>query len=259
MSAQQRVSCVFALSVLWLAALACAGSSVSAPNRPTEPTSGQPQPTHAAVGEATRPAPAPTEDPNAPDAPEAHAPAINEQRLLVLEWPRSIRAGDSDVVRLDLVLDEQGNLTPTAQTGDGQLQTQPVQIPNLYDTHNVIAEARLDMAGMAVAPEGVTSIPLRPREKASFIWSVRPSDSGEYRGAIWVYIVLVPLNGGKEIRQVLSTQVINLNVTNFLGLNGTAARILGVVGTLLGSLLGLDKIFEFGLTFIRRLRGGSSG
>src|SRR5262245_9991713 len=41
-------------------------------------------------------------------------PAIPEMRQLTLEYPPRIRAGDSDVVRLTLEMDEAGNLTPTA-------------------------------------------------------------------------------------------------------------------------------------------------
>ena len=42
------------------------------------------------------------------------SPGIPERRLLVLEWPEKIRQGDSDIVRLTLQMDEQGQLTATA-------------------------------------------------------------------------------------------------------------------------------------------------
>ncbi|MGA7605567.1 MAG: hypothetical protein WCA79_06555, partial [Anaerolineales bacterium] len=46
---------------------------------------------------------------------ESPRPAIPESRRLTLEYPPSIRVGDSDVIRLTLELDTLGNVTPTAE------------------------------------------------------------------------------------------------------------------------------------------------
>lgn len=57
-------------------------------------------------------------------------PSIQETRRLVLEWPPVIRAGDADTVRLTLEMDENGNLTPTAEieghVTSGQTVTTPI-------------------------------------------------------------------------------------------------------------------------------------
>jgi hypothetical protein len=79
-------------------------------------------------------------------------PAIPERRRLTLEFPPRIRAGDSDLVRLTLEVDDLGNLTPTAELGGNVIEGEVVEIPNLYESHHVIAEARFDMAGMEVRP-----------------------------------------------------------------------------------------------------------
>ena len=47
-------------------------------------------------------------------------PAIPERRRLTLEFPPQIRAGDSDLVRLTLEVDDLGNLTPTAEIVGGR-------------------------------------------------------------------------------------------------------------------------------------------
>src|SRR5688572_24610360 len=85
----------------------------------SQPVAGSIQP------EATAPEPGDTE-PTVPSigevpttiAPEdTPQPALPERRRLTLEYPPKIRAGDSDVVRLTLEVDDLGNLTPTAQIG----------------------------------------------------------------------------------------------------------------------------------------------
>ena len=76
-------------------------------------------------------------------------PAIPERRRLTLEFPPQIRAGDSDRVRLTLEVDDLGNLTPTAEFAGNVVKGEVIEIPNLYESHQVIAEARFDIAPLA--------------------------------------------------------------------------------------------------------------
>lgn len=172
-------------------------------------------------------------------------PAILEARRLTLEWPSVIRVGDADVVRLVLDVDSEGNLTPTAQIAGNKIVGETVFIPNLYDTYNVLAEGRLDMAGMQVVPRGDVIEPLRPGQSSTFYWSVRPEDVGTYRGTVWLHIRFIPLDGGDESRRPLSAQLIDIRATNLFGLGGVAARVLGGVGTVVGSVLGLDNVLPW--------------
>ena len=71
-----------------------------------------------------------------------------------------MRTGDSTRIRLQLEVDDRGNIVPTAVVEGNVVTGEVVEIPNLYETHNVIAEARLDMAGMEVQPPGTISEPL---------------------------------------------------------------------------------------------------
>lgn len=217
-----------------LASLACAGYAREAPL--LTPAEAQPL----ATAQPSRPVP--TFEPAI--APTAQ-PAIPENRLLVLEWPPRIKTGDAKVIRLSLVMDERGNMTPTAFVEGNQLQTEPVQVPNLYATHDVIAEVRLDMAGIEYTPSGDVAEPLRPGQPVTFLWSVRPNDAGSYQGTIWVHLRFVPFGGGPETRSVLSAQIIEIQAVNLLGLGGSAARVLGSIGTVLGSAISLDSILPW--------------
>ena len=169
----------------------------------------------------------------------APQPAIQETRRLVLEWPPVIRAGDADTVRLTLEMDENGNLTPTAKIEGHVTSGQTVTILNLYDTHNVVAEVRLDMAGMQVVPSETASQPLRPGQSVTFYWSVRSAEAGKFRGVVWFYLRFVPLAGGPESERAISAQTIEIEAMSFMGLKAGPARLLGAAGAFLSSVLGV--------------------
>lgn len=179
------------------------------------------------------------------EAPGLATPAVPEQRLLVLEVPAHLRNGDSGLILLTLEMDMQGQLTASVQAEDEPNHVEPIEIPNVYETHTVIAEARLDLAGMEYRPEGEISEALLPGKSVMFIWSIRPAEVGMYHGTVWLHLRFVPLAGGLETRSVLSAQRITIEVVSLLGLKGSTARILGSVGVVLGSILGLDGVLEW--------------
>ena len=165
-------------------------------------------------------------------------PAIPERRRLTLEFPPQIRAGDSDIVRLTLEVDDLGNITPTAETGGNVVTGEVIETPNLYETHNVIAEARFDIAGMQVSPEGLTSQPLALGQSVSFFWSILPANAGVYRGTVWFYLRFVDRVSGEESPRTVSAQPVEIEAVNFLGMSGNLARTVGVVGSIAGTVVG---------------------
>lgn len=181
-------------------------------------------------------------------------PAIPEMRMLTLEYPAKIRAGDSDVVRLTLELDENGNLTPTVSAAGNVISGQVVVIPNLYETHNVLAEARLDMAGIDVRPAETISETLLPGQKVTFYWSLLPAEIGNYKGTVWFYLHFIPKAGGLESRQAISAQPVEIEATSFFGLGARSARWLGAIGSLLSSVLGLPFLEAILKWLWKRLR-----
>jgi len=85
----------------------------------------------------------------------------------------------------DIGIDASGNITPTAVVNGNVVTGGVIEIPNLYETHHVIAEARMDMAGMQISPPDLSSQTLLPGQSIRFFWSIRPSDVGLYRGTVW--------------------------------------------------------------------------
>jgi len=182
-------------------------------------------------------------------------PAIPERRRLTLEFPPQIRAGDSDVVRLTLEVDDLGNITPTAEVAGNIVTGKIIEIPNLYETHNVIAEARFDIAGMQVSPPGLTSQPLAAGQSVSFFWSILPDGVGIYRGTMWLYLRFIDRGSGEESQRAISAQPVEIEAVNFLGLSADVARSFGVVGSIAGTILGFPFLEDIVKLLFRRRRG----
>jgi hypothetical protein len=253
-----------AVLLLWTGACAAPAAEQPAPTAASISTSAAEAPTAASIepthlpGEPTSTLELPTIVPGQPTAAPGQptaAPEILEKRRLTLEWPPSIRSGDGDVVRLTLDVDAAGNLVPTAEIAGHQTTAQTVQIPNLFNTHHVLAEARLDLAGVQVDPQGLVSQTLLPGQSVEFSWSVKPEGVGTFRGNVWFYLRFIPINGGLESERTISAQPIQIRSVDLLGLSGTPARVVGVLGTLVGSMFGLDNLVSWVWKLIRRKKG----
>jgi hypothetical protein len=180
-------------------------------------------------------------------------PAIPERRYLTLEFPRQIRAGDSDVVRLTLEVDDLGNVTPTAEIEGNVIAGEVIEIPNLYQSHTVIAEAEFNIAGMEVSPPSPLSQTLSQGQAVTFFWSVRPRETGVYRGTVWLRLRFVDKSNGEESRKTVSAQIIEIEAVSLLGLPANLARGTGVIGSILGTIIGFP-FFEDIVKFLFRRR-----
>ena len=163
--------------------------------------------------------------PGSPNTGAAPLPAKLETRQMTLSWPAVMRVGDPENIRLELAVvgqEQHGDRLPMA---------------DLFETHNVVAEAYLELAGVRMVPDGRIGEPLRPGHAATFLWSVRPAAAGAYPGAVWLHLRFVPLDGSPESRQPLSNQRIEIRATSPFGLTGSAARLLGGTGLLFSAVL----------------------
>ncbi len=241
-----------------------ASAPAPAPTADLNEPSGAPAPTQAAVApeEPAVPVIMPTALPTLPSTgggPEPTqspvvAPAIPESRRLTLEYPPRIRMGDSDVVRLTLEVDTLGNITPTAQFAGNAVAGETVQVPNLYATHSVIAEARLDLAGVDIRPGDVISEPLLPAQSVTFYWSVRPESQGTFRGTAWLFLRFIDKSTKEESRIPLSAQTVEISTADLFGMSGGLARTAGSVGSVVGAVLGFPFVSDVLKWLWRRAR-----
>ena len=185
--------------------------------------------------------------PQITQAPVQEQAFLPEKRLLSIEWPATIRVGDSDIIRLTLETDKRGQITPSAEVNGHQIIGQQVSIPDLYDLDNIIAEARLDMAGLQVSPDGAVRQTMLPGQTLVFYWSISPGQAGLYRGVLWVYLDLIPKNGGEMDQRALMAHRIDIQSTTVLGLPAATARWISAGGAVFSSILGfpfLEKLLE---------------
>ena len=230
-----------AMAMLFLAIVACGGSGSSPETSDGEPAASEPT------------APLPIVNPTAIAV--TAQPALPERRFLTLEFPPKIRAGDSDIIRLTLEVDDKGNIVPTAEIEGNVVTGEVIEIPNLYETHYVVAEARFDIAGVEVRPTELISAPITQGQTAVFYWSVRPNEVGVYRGTVWLYLRFVDKSNGEESQKTVSAQLLEIEAVNLLGLPANLARASGLVGSLVGTVLGFpffEDIFKFVLSRLKK-------
>lgn len=180
--------------------------------------------------------------PASPDG--ADVPAVREKRLVELRWSPSARLGDPQVIRLALTAEPQAG---------------PPAGPDVYATHNVLADASLELPGLVIAPGSAISSPLRPGRSATFLWRVTPRQAGDYSGDLSLHLGFIPLSGGAaaEESRLVSSQRIEIQTVSLFGLSGPAARLLGVSGAVLGFLLGFDRLLKrLAVWAIGRLKTG---
>ena len=227
----------FAVLMLFAAILACSGGMSA-----TQPSDTSPLPTQSSVSvEPTILIPV--------TGGSTAQPTIPETRRLTIEFPSKMRAGvESDVVRLTLEVDDLGNITPTAQIEGNLVVGETIEIPNLYETHNVTAEARLDLAGMEVTPADSIFEPLSHGQSATFYWSIRPQETGKYRGTVWLHLNFTDKSTGEQSRIAVSAQLVEIEAIDFFGLSVNVARTSGVVGSIIGGFVGfpfIEDIIKF--------------
>lgn len=175
--------------------------------------------------------------------------AVLETRRLTLEFPPTIKAdSESDIVRLTLEVDDLGNITPTAYYEENIVTGDVIQIPNLYETHNVGVEARFDIAGVEVEPSGNTYQPMIQGEPVKFFWSIRANQVGQFRGTILINLIFVNRATGEESRKAVSAQIVEIESVDFFGFSTNFVRTSGVVGSVLGVVVGFpffDDIVKY--------------
>jgi hypothetical protein len=181
---------------------------------------------------------------------------VPEPRRLTLEWRTILRSGDTDFIHLRVSEDIAGKITPTTGEKGNQIIGEPVLISNVYTTHNVMADARLEIAGLTVSPNNQISQVLRPGEDITFTWSVRSSGVGRFPGTVWLYLRFLPLDGGQERQLVLTAQVIEIQVVNLFGISAANSRLMGILGVSTSGLLGGEDILKGIGWLFRRLRTG---
>jgi hypothetical protein len=156
-----------------------------------------------------------------------------EARQIRIEWPATIRLGETGLVRLEL--------EPVKSATDASSAQPPLDADKSY---HLIAEARLEMLGAEVQPSAEISEPLLPGQSVTFFWHVRPGRVNDYDGTLWLYLRSIPAGEGQELRQAVSAQQISIQAMTFFGLAATPTKLLGALGLIIGVVLGFPFLGE---------------
>lgn len=109
-------------------------------------------------------------------------------------------------------------------------------------THHLIIEARIEIPGSKILPNEEIFQPFNQPDNIKFLWQISPVDREIISGEIWLYIHLVSLEPGSDIRHPLLIQEITIETTDLLGMNIRTAKILMVMGLGIGVILWIDLV-----------------
>lgn len=247
---------VVTFSLLVLASLACgiAPLGTEAPNgeeEPVEPIG--PMPTATAATDV----PAPTANP--PEPTLMPTPEI-EQRTVEVEWPASMRVGDSDVIRLSLIPAEEGYVA-VPELPEHEIEHAEVPVFVARPGYTGYAVASLSAAGLETERAGPEEQLLVPGQPNTWRWTISSAEAGTYRVVVNLTVRWEPdadtdLPGPFE--DAVWSRILSVEARATLGLSGRQADLVGVGGSVVGLVSGVpfaEKILEGLWRRFRRQRG----
>ena len=173
-----------------------------------------------------------------PSSTLASIPTILETRKVVLEWPGSLRIGDTDVI--SLVFEPIQN-EAVASSAQGKFS-------DIYNNYNIMAEARIEAAGVRVNPANPTRESMPSGHTVKFKWQVNIEQTGSYQGNVWLSLRFLPLDGSPASQWPVFVRQVDIHAISIFGLSAAWARLLGGVGILLSGLI----IFDDMISLIRK-------
>lgn len=141
-------------------------------------------------------------------------------RQVVLDWPKSMRIGDTDEIILILKPVESGTST----------QNPSFVSIDIYSIYNIMAEARLEMAGITSNPANPVRESMPIGQTVKYKWEVNTNRVGLFTGKVWLYLRLLPLDGSTPNQVPIFIREVRLQTSSLLGMNETVAYIVAGVG-----------------------------
>jgi hypothetical protein len=105
-------------------------------------------------------------------------------------------------------------------------------------------EARLDIQGMTVTPQGAISQPLVKGQPMKFSWQVTPRMSGEYQGTLWLFLKVVEDQGGEIARHPMLAYPLEITTRDVFGIYPRTLRVACLMSALLGMLVLVGNVIK---------------
>jgi hypothetical protein len=162
-----------------------------------------------------------------------------EARIVELEYPPSMRLGDSDVLRLSLIPSEEG-YTVRTDYPEHKTDTQTVQVIR-RSGYELSGVARLDAVGFEVSPQEEQERFIPESEPVNWQWVLTPREPGQQRLAVILWLRWIPAEGQMApIREVeIYSRPLNIEVGSFFGMSRRQAMTGGFLGLVFGGGLSL--------------------
>jgi hypothetical protein len=167
-----------------------------------------------------------------PSSTQAITPTILETRKVVLEWPSSMRIGDMDEISLvfEPIQNEASSNNPQGEFSD------------VYNNYNIMAEARIEAAGIRANPGNPTRESMPSGHSVKFKWQVNIEQAGSYQGNVWLSLRFLPLDGRPASQWPIFVRMVDIHAVSLFGLSAPWARLLGGVGIILCVLIIFDDM-----------------
>ncbi len=170
-----------------------------------------------------------------PLIPAPTSPPPPEDHIVQIEWPRQMRLGESETLRLILVPQKQG-LELIAEYPEHQTYTQtiPIQQTSGYE---LFAIARLDGLGFEISPADEQPQYLLPDQVLQWRWAIKPLHPGDQRLSITLSLRWIPINNPQHpTREVVAfSRPLDIRILSYLGLSQPQALLTGLIMLFFGS------------------------
>ena len=176
-----------------------------------------------------------------PSSTQIITPTILETQEVILEWPASMRIGDMGVI--SLVFEPIQNDAPASYP--------QVEVSDVYSHYNIMAEARIEAAGIRTNPANPVRESMPSGHAVKFKWQVNIEKAGSYQGNVWLSLRFLPLDGSPASQEPIFVREVDIHAISLLGLSAPSARLLGGIGIILSGLI----IFEDMISLIRKWIG----
>ena len=112
--------------------------------------------------------------------------AVLVPRQVIMEWPGLLRIGDQGSI--DMVF--------APVNGEALSQASVAGFADVYASYNLMAEGRLEAAGVRVKPADPRRESLPAGQTVKYSWQVSAQNAAIYPAKAWLLLRFLPLKGG---------------------------------------------------------------
>jgi hypothetical protein len=178
-----------------------------------------------------------------PSSTQAVTQTLMETRRVMLECPSFMRIGDTEVITLvfEPIQDDTPSSNPVGKSSD------------VYSNYNIMAEARIEAAGIRINPANPTRESMPSGHSVNFKWQVNVERAGAYKGNVWLSLRFLPLDGTSASQEPIFVREVTIHAVSLLGMGGPLARVVGTVGIMLSVLIILDDMIGLVRNWIAKI------